>query len=127
MLGALQIGDNATSDANDVSRCRTEVVVPRARRSPHDVVLQQVRVHEHTQLSAVTEGRHATVGFGNSRQRGRRHHSRNWLVWTLFVIAKSWSTRLEGNPRDIGGKRDGVVPTREHADIEYLPLVKVFV
>jgi hypothetical protein len=27
--------------------------------------LQQIRIDEHTQLSAVTKGRHATIGLGN--------------------------------------------------------------
>ena len=64
-LGALQVGDHAASDANNVSRCCPKVVVPRSCRGPHLVVLQQVRVHEYTQLRRVTEGRHATSGFGN--------------------------------------------------------------
>ena len=64
--GALEVGDNATCDAHDVIRVRTEVVVPRSRSSPHLVVLQQVGVHENTQLSAVTKGRHAIIGLGNS-------------------------------------------------------------
>jgi hypothetical protein len=29
--------------------------------------LQQIRVHEHAQLCALTKGRHATIGFGNSK------------------------------------------------------------
>jgi len=59
---SLQVGDHATGNTHNVSRCCTEVVVPRSRRGPHLVVLQQVRVHEHTQLSAVTEGGHAADG-----------------------------------------------------------------
>ena len=62
-LGAFEVGDNATSNAHDVSRRCTEVVVPRSRSSPHFVVLQQVRINEHTQLSCMTKGRHATVGL----------------------------------------------------------------
>ena len=46
--GALEVGDNATCDAHDVIRVRTEVVVPRSRSRPHFVVLQQVRINEHT-------------------------------------------------------------------------------
>jgi hypothetical protein len=42
-----------------------EHVVPRTRCGPHLVVLQQVRVNEHTKLCAVTKRGHATVGFGN--------------------------------------------------------------
>ena len=63
--GALQVGDHTTGNTHDVGWCRTEVVVPRSRGRPHLVVLQQVRVHEHSQLSAVTEGRHAAFVFGN--------------------------------------------------------------
>ena len=66
-LGALQVGDNATGHAHDVIRVRTEVVIPRSCCRPHLVVLQQIRVHEHTQLCAVTKGRHATFVFGNPK------------------------------------------------------------
>ena len=58
-LVALEVGDDTTSDSHDVIRVRAEVVVPRSRCSPHLVVLQQVRINEHTQLSAVTKGRQA--------------------------------------------------------------------
>jgi hypothetical protein len=34
----------------------------------HFVALQQVRINEHAQLRAVTKGRHAIIGFGNSTQ-----------------------------------------------------------
>ena len=68
MSRPLEVGDDATGDTNNVSRCCTKVVVPRSRSSPHLVVLQQVRINEHTQLCAVTKGRHATVGLGNSTQ-----------------------------------------------------------
>ena len=61
-LGAFEVGDNATSNAHDVSWRRTEVVIPHSRSSPHLVVLQQVRVNEHSQLCAVTKGGHAAVG-----------------------------------------------------------------
>jgi len=61
----LQVGDRSSAGFHQLVRLDTEHVVPRARGRPHPVVLQQVRVHEHTQLSAVTKGRHATVGFGN--------------------------------------------------------------
>ena len=64
-LGAFEVGDNATSNAHDVSRRCTEVVVPRSRSSPHLVVLQQVRINEHAQLCAVTKGRHATICLSN--------------------------------------------------------------
>ncbi len=61
----LQVGDHATGDTHDVGRRRAEVVVPRSRSGPHFVVLQQVRINEHTQLSVVTKRRHAAFGFGN--------------------------------------------------------------
>ena len=50
---------------HEIIWCDRKHVVPRSRSGPNFVVLQQVRVNEHTQLSAVTKGRHATVGFGN--------------------------------------------------------------
>ena len=58
-LGTFEVGDYSTSNAHDVIRVCTEVVVPRSRCSPHLVVLQQIRINEHTQLSAVTKGRQA--------------------------------------------------------------------
>ena len=64
-LGALDVDDHATSNAHDVCRSSTEVIVPRSRCRPHFVVLQQVRVNKHTKLSAVTKGRHAKFGLGN--------------------------------------------------------------
>ena len=64
-LVALEVGDHSTANANNVIRISTEVVVPRARCSPHFVVLQQVRINEHTQLCDVTKGRHAIFGLGN--------------------------------------------------------------
>ena len=64
-LGALEVDDHAASDTHDVMRVRAEGVVPRSRSSPHFVVLQQVWINEHTQLCAVTKGRHATVDLGN--------------------------------------------------------------
>ena len=64
-LVALEVGDDTTGDTYDVIRVRTEVVVPRSGCSPHLVVLQQVRINEHAQLSAVTKGRHAAIGLGN--------------------------------------------------------------
>ena len=63
---ALEVDDYATGDTHDVIRVRTEHVIPRSCSSPHFVVLQQVRINEHTQLSAVTKGRHAFVGLSNS-------------------------------------------------------------
>ena len=62
---ALEVGDDATSNTHDVIRVRTEVVIPCSRCSPHFVVLQQVGINKHTQLSAVTKGRHAVFGLDN--------------------------------------------------------------
>ena len=62
-LAALQIGDHTACNANDVIRIRTEVVIPRSGSSPHFVILQQIWINKHTQLSAVAEGRDATVGL----------------------------------------------------------------
>ena len=67
-LRTLEVGDHTTGNAHDVCWCCTEVVVPRSSCSPHLVILQQVRIYEHAQLCAVTKGRHATVGLGNSTQ-----------------------------------------------------------
>jgi hypothetical protein len=64
-LGALEVSDDATGDTNYVSRCCTKVVVPCSRCGPYLVVLQQVGVDEHTQLCAVTKGRHAKFGLSN--------------------------------------------------------------
>jgi predicted RNA-binding protein with PUA-like domain len=63
--GALQVGYDATCDTHDVRWRCTEVVVPRSCSSPHLVVLQQIRINEHAQLSAVTEGRDAAIGLLN--------------------------------------------------------------
>jgi hypothetical protein len=63
MSHALQIGDYATRNANDLRWRSTEVVVPRSRSRPHFVVLQQVRINEHAQLCAVTKGWNATIGL----------------------------------------------------------------
>ena len=69
LLPALQVGDYSTTHAHDVGRRRAKVVVPRSRCSPHEiinaVVLQQVKIDEHAQLSCVAKGRHAVDGFGN--------------------------------------------------------------
>ena len=62
---AFQVGDHSTTDTHQLNRCNRKVVVPRSRRSPHFVVLQQVRINEHTQLGAVTEGGNAVIGLGN--------------------------------------------------------------
>jgi hypothetical protein len=47
-LGALEVGDYSTGDTHDVCWCRTEVVIPRSDSSPHFVILQQIRINEHT-------------------------------------------------------------------------------
>ena len=63
--GALEVGDYPTGDTHNVRRCSTKVVVPRSSSSPHLVVLQQVRINKHTQLSCVTKGGHAIIGLSN--------------------------------------------------------------
>ena len=60
-----EVRDHTTGDTHDVVRVRTEVVIPRSRRSPHLVVLQQIRINEHPQLCAVTKRRNAVIGIGN--------------------------------------------------------------
>ncbi len=62
---AFEIGGHATSDMHDVCRPSTEVVIPRSHSCPHLIVLQQVRIHKDSQLSCMTKGREATVGFGD--------------------------------------------------------------
>jgi hypothetical protein len=64
-LSALQVGDDSPADAHEFGRCNRKVVIPRSRSSPHLVVLQQIRINEYTQLSAVTKGRNAVIGLGN--------------------------------------------------------------
>ena len=64
-LEALQVGDRCTTCANEIIRRDRKHVVPRPSRRPHLVVLQQIRVDEHAQTGLVTEGGHATSGFGN--------------------------------------------------------------
>jgi hypothetical protein len=46
-------------------RLDTEQIVPGSRSGPHLVVLHQNRINEHTQLSCMTKGRHASTGFVN--------------------------------------------------------------
>jgi hypothetical protein len=67
-LGTLQVSNDTASNTHDVIRVRTEVVVPRSRSSPYFVVLQQIRINEHTKLGCMTKGRNAAVGFGTLRQ-----------------------------------------------------------
>ena len=63
MSQPLQVGDHSTARFHQLVRLDAEHVVPRARRRPHLVVLQQVRVDEHPQLLGVTERRRAGVGL----------------------------------------------------------------
>lgn len=65
MSSALEVGHHTTGDAHDVIRVCTEVVFPRTRRSPHLVVLQQIQVNEHMQLSCAAKGRHAVIGLSS--------------------------------------------------------------
>jgi len=61
--GSLEVADRSPAGTNEIVRSYREYVVPRSRRCPHLVVLQQVGINEYTQLSAVAEGRDATSGF----------------------------------------------------------------
>ena len=90
---AFQVGDYSAGDTHNVSRCSTKVVIPRSRCSPHLVVLQQVRVYEHTKLSAVTKGRHAVVDFGNLMAMGVGH-------WRNPVIYETRDMCAVERPRD---------------------------
>jgi len=60
-----QVNHYSTDNTHDVARVRTEVVVPCSRGHPRFVVLQQIGVDKHTQLSCVTEGTHAALGPEN--------------------------------------------------------------
>ena len=79
-LGALQVGDDATGHTHDVIRVRAEVVIPRSCSSPHFVILQQIWINKHTQLSAVTKGMHADVALWNLTPPGHKNHGsvRRW-------------------------------------------------
>ena len=83
---AFQVSDNSTSNAHDVRRRSTEVVIPRSRSGPHFVVLQQIRIHEHTQLCAVTKGRYAKFGLSNPSST-RCCHTKS-LTKTTLVTGK---------------------------------------
>ncbi len=50
---------------HEIIRCDRKHVVPRSRSRPHLVVLQQVRINEDTQGSAVAERSYAAFVFGN--------------------------------------------------------------
>jgi hypothetical protein len=69
LLRALEVSDNATGNTHEVCWRSTEVIVPSSRCGPHLVVLQQVRINEHTQLCAVAKRRNAAFGLGNPRER----------------------------------------------------------
>ena len=62
---ALEAGDHRATCTNEIIWRDREHVVPRARCSPHLVVLQQIRIDEDTQISAVAEWRHAISGIRN--------------------------------------------------------------
>ena len=51
-----EVSDHSTYNANDVIRARTEVVVPRSRSSPHNVILHHVRIKKHTKFCAKARG-----------------------------------------------------------------------
>ncbi len=63
MSHALQVGEEAPVALDQLVRLDAEHVVPRSRRGPHFVVLQQVRTNEHTQLGCMTKRRHSTDGL----------------------------------------------------------------
>ena len=75
-------------------RC-TEVVIPRSRSGPHFVVLQQVGINKHAQLSAVTKGRHATIGLSNP---SRATDTGDQLVITTENIEPSTHSFRERTP-----------------------------
>jgi hypothetical protein len=89
--GVLQVGDDATSYAHDVCQRSTAVVIQCSGRSPHLAVLQQVRINERAQLSAMTSWGHSTVGFQNPCQLKSAgnatwtHDKFSGAVWTTFV------------------------------------------
>lgn len=62
---ALQVGDHRSTRANKIIRRDREHIVACTGRSPFLVVLQSVRINEHTQLRAVAERRDAASGFRN--------------------------------------------------------------
>jgi len=118
LLGALEVGDYATSDTNDVCGCSTEVVVPRSCCRPHLVILQQIRINEHSQLGCMTKGRHAAVGLGNSLKpvllgtlfvnvSPNNLKNFNWNLCTRVAV-RNWGTknRRDGNVSRPYGKVD---------------------
>ena len=62
-LSALQFDDDSPAGANEIVRCYREYVVPCARRRPHLVVLQQIRIDEDAQFLLKPKGGHASVGL----------------------------------------------------------------
>jgi ABC-type proline/glycine betaine transport system ATPase subunit len=65
-LFALDINDDTFRITLQGMRADLGYVISRAGSSPHLAVLQQVRINEHTQLSAVTKRRHTKSGFMTS-------------------------------------------------------------
>jgi len=59
----IQLGDEAPVTRGQPKWFDPEHVVPPACSPPHLIVLQQVRVIEHTPIGTVTKKRHATVGL----------------------------------------------------------------
>ena len=117
-LMTLQVGNHTTGNTHDVSRCSTEVVIPSSRRSPHLVILQQVWINKHTQLSCMTKGRHAAVGLGNSLKpvllgtlfvnvSPNNLKNFNWNLCTRVAV-RNWGTknRRDGNVSRPYGKVD---------------------
>ena len=66
-ISAFEVGERSPAGFHQFVGFDAEHVVPRSCSRPHLVVLQQVGVDEHAQLSVVTEGRHAPGGFGKLR------------------------------------------------------------
>ena len=64
-LCTLQVGERSATRFHQFVGCDAEHVVPRSRRRPHLLELQQVGVDEHAQLSAVTKRGHAAIDFEN--------------------------------------------------------------
>jgi len=117
-LTPLDLHHHSTSNPHDICWCRTEVVVPGFRSGPHLVVLQQVRINKHTELSCMTKGRHATVGLGNSLKpvllrtlfvnvSPNNLKNFNWNLCTRVAV-RNWGTknRRDGNVSRPYGKVD---------------------
>jgi hypothetical protein len=63
VLAALQVGYRATAGFDQFVGFDAEHVVSRSRRSPHLVILKQVRVDEYPKWPRETKRGHATVGL----------------------------------------------------------------